>query len=194
MRNRLLHLSKILSAPGLTDRHRRIELMELLLRCHADGDMIEVGCNSGVTSALLQYLNMKTLERDFHVYDTFEGLAGKTEHDKVGPFFDEGELKATREELEANFERFKQELPFIHEGRAENAEFPDRIGFAYVDLDYYAPTLEVLHAIWPKMTKGSVLVMDDYNFPQLPGIKKAVDEFFRSEEIEERGILCVVRK
>lgn len=195
MLNRLLKLTRILAEPGLTDRTRKVEIMELLLHARlACGDIVEVGCNSGVTSCLIQFFNEKVNHRNFFVYDTFQGLAGKTEHDQVGPFFAEGQLKVAREELESNFNKFKLELPIIHEGRAETAEYPDEISFAYVDLDYYQPTLDVLRIIWPRMSPRSILVLDDYNFPQLPGVKKAVDEFFVHETLEERGILCVVRK
>lgn len=195
MLKKLIKLTRILAEPGLTDRQRRVEIMEIFLHSRSiEGAVLEVGCNKGVTSSLIQFLNIEgAIDKEFHVYDTFSGLIGKTDKDGNDGCFQEGMLCSPMSEFRSTFKKFDLPEPVIHEGRAEEAEYPDKVSFAYVDLDYYKPTLEVISKIWPKISKGGVVIIDDYNYPRLPGVKLAVNDYFKAP-VEERGILCVLRK
>ena len=50
------------------------------------------------------------------------------------------------------------------------------IALAYFDFDLYMPTKEVLEAIIPRLTKGSVLAFDELNVPEFPGETLALRE------------------
>jgi hypothetical protein len=50
------------------------------------------------------------------------------------------------------------------------------ISMAYFDMGLYAPTKAALQAILPYLTKGSILIMDELNFPDMPGETIAVRE------------------
>jgi len=50
------------------------------------------------------------------------------------------------------------------------------IAMAYFDMGLYAPTKAALQAILPHLTKGSILIMDELNFPDMPGETIAVRE------------------
>jgi hypothetical protein len=52
------------------------------------------------------------------------------------------------------------------------------ISLAYFDMGLYKPTKAALEAIRPYLTKGSILVMDELNFPDMPGETVAVREVF----------------
>lgn len=47
-----------------------------------------------------------------------------------------------------------------------------------LDMDWYEPTLAALNLLYPKMVKGSVLIIDDYGHHS--GARKAVNEFFQN--------------
>ncbi|MGW1075417.1 class I SAM-dependent methyltransferase [Streptomyces sp. NPDC002537] len=52
------------------------------------------------------------------------------------------------------------------------------IAMAYFDLDLYQPTKELLQAIKPYLTKGSILAFDELAHPKWPGVTAALREVF----------------
>jgi len=58
---------------------------------------------------------------------------------------------------------------------------PDRIAFLHLDMDLYAPTLHALRYLYPRMSKGGVLIIDDYG--HWKGARKAVDHYFETQKI-----------
>ena len=60
-------------------------------------------------------------------------------------------------------------------------EHPETVvALAYFDLALYLPTKTCLEAIRPHLVPGSVLVMDEFNFPEAPGETRAFREVFGS--------------
>jgi hypothetical protein len=55
------------------------------------------------------------------------------------------------------------------------------ISFIHFDGDFYQSTVDVLDNLWKKVVKGGVVVFHDY--PVYDGVKKAVEERFKLEEI-----------
>ena len=55
-------------------------------------------------------------------------------------------------------------------------EAPDRIALLRLDTDYYDSTRHELEHLYPRLTTGGVLIVDDYG--KLSGATKAVDEYF----------------
>lgn len=53
-----------------------------------------------------------------------------------------------------------------------------RISLLHLDLDLYEPTLAALHAFYPLVVKGGVVVVDDYALDDWPGAAKAVEKYF----------------
>jgi O-methyltransferase len=56
-----------------------------------------------------------------------------------------------------------------------------RIRFAHVDLDMYQSTLDCLEFIYPRMHSTGIMVLDDYGLISCPGVRRAVDEFFKGK-------------
>jgi hypothetical protein len=56
------------------------------------------------------------------------------------------------------------------------AQAPDRIALLRLDTDYYESTRHELEHLYPRLTRGGVLIVDDYG--KLSGATKAVDEYF----------------
>jgi len=179
------------------------------------GAIVELGCNSGKTSVFLRFvLNHYSSQRELHVYDSFLGLPEKGTYDthasesalnaarkkfeedarksginvSYGTSLTKGGFKATKLQLEENFQKLELNLPFIHEGWFEDTLphcLPNQIAFAYLDGDFYNSILISLRYIYPRLTKRAIVVIDDYCDPEksphawhgLPGVKKACDDF-----------------
>ena len=50
--------------------------------------------------------------------------------------------------------------------------------FAHIDLDLYQGVLDSLTFLYPRMSAGGIIVLDDFGFASCPGARRAVDEFF----------------
>ena len=57
-----------------------------------------------------------------------------------------------------------------------------KISLLNLDTDIYEPTVTILEHLYPKITKGGILMLDDYGTH--PGETKAVDEYFKNKTIE----------
>ena len=57
-----------------------------------------------------------------------------------------------------------------------------KISLLNLDTDIYEPAVTILEHLYPKITKGGILLLDDYGTH--PGETKAVDEFFQGKNIE----------
>lgn len=53
-----------------------------------------------------------------------------------------------------------------------------RFSLIHFDCDLYKPTKEALEALWPRLSRGGVILFDEYSIKEWPGETKAVDEFF----------------
>jgi O-methyltransferase len=151
------------------------------------GDLVEVGCNAGLTSVFLQMLNRAgSGRRELHVYDSFQGLPPPGPHDAT---LGAGDCAATVADLRATFERWALPLPTIHAGWFHETlpdGLPPSICFAYLDGDFYESIRVSLEHVWPRTAPGGLVFIDDYAdtrispdaWDGLPGVRKAVDEFF----------------
>ena len=57
-----------------------------------------------------------------------------------------------------------------------------KISFLNLDTDLYEPAKIILEYLYPKITKGGILLLDDYGF--WPGETKAVDEYFKNKNVK----------
>jgi O-methyltransferase len=69
----------------------------------------------------------------------------------------------------------------IMETLLEKKNLPKNICFLRMDTDLYKTTKLQLEILYPKLVVGGVLHIDDYG--HCPGVKKAVDEFFKNQNI-----------
>ena len=57
-----------------------------------------------------------------------------------------------------------------------------KISLLNLDTDIYEPAVSILENLYPRITKGGILMLDDYGTH--PGETKAVDEYFHNKNIE----------
>lgn len=183
--------------------------VECVLRARVPGAVVELGCNAGHTSVwLASCLRDSGADRDgtdgdgpdreLVLFDSFEGLPAPSVEDTIPADADErrrpvaglteGDLAATEEQVVDRFTRYGLPVPRIVPGWFADTlhrHLPDPIALAYLDADFYTPTLAGLTAVWPRLAPGGLLVVDDYCDPArdprgwagLPGVKRACDAF-----------------
>lgn len=153
------------------------ELREVFHR-RIDGDVTEFGCFVGTTSVFLAD-ELRTYNKLLWLYDSFEGLPEKTSEDKspVGEQFQTGELLASRRVLEKNLRDFDRSKIVIKKAWFSNLtskDVPHKICFAFLDGDYFYSILDPLELVWPYLTPGACVIVDDYANEALPGAAQAV--------------------
>eukprot|EP00930_Biecheleria_cincta_P097141 TRINITY_DN88864_c0_g1_i1.p1 TRINITY_DN88864_c0_g1~~TRINITY_DN88864_c0_g1_i1.p1 ORF type:complete len:253 (-),score=26.28 TRINITY_DN88864_c0_g1_i1:17-775(-) len=164
----------------------RSEIRGVLLHLEAvqdlQGDVVELGCNIGNTSIFIRrfldhFERLHGTRREFHVYDSWEGLPAKNIKDGDSDWYLEGALAATQQQLVRKFRRANLRPPKQHKGWFADAVYPDRIAFAFFDGDFYKSILDSFEAVYPHLVPGARVVIDDYGSSRLPGCKLACDEF-----------------
>jgi O-methyltransferase len=171
-----------------------------LVRHGIAGDVVECGVWRGGSSQLaaLAFTQAGDADRRFWLYDTFSGMSAPTERDRSA----EGaatdlwtSLQGFRRErflAEASLEVVKatmrstgvepERVTFV-EGKVEDtipATAPERIALLRLDTDWYESTRHELEHLWPRLSPGGVLIVDDYG--HWAGAREAVDEFFAGRD------------
>lgn len=188
-----------------------LDLLRKTLGAKTPGDVTEFGCYRGDTSLLME----RILEREFPepksklwIYDSFEGLPDKTREDasSAGEEFKEGELFVAKREVIERFKKAGLQVPRVKKGFFENlnpeTDVPEKICFAFLDGDLYQSIKTSLALVTPKMACDengkilSVIIVHDYNNPQLPGVSKAVDEWMAQQKtaprLQRRETLAII--
>jgi O-methyltransferase len=182
---------------GMANVEARVNIFHLASQCaifKPQGDFVEIGCNSGESSIIIQkVLNDLAPATKFHCFDSFEGLPDLSHHDAADGVYDKGWMQSTLEKFHDNFKAAGIKPPAaVHKGWFEDTiprELPDRIAFALLDGDLYASTKHVLPHVYERMTPGAICMFGVYydervfSRPQTisqyksPGVKRATDEF-----------------
>ncbi|MFI2238221.1 TylF/MycF/NovP-related O-methyltransferase [Streptomyces chrestomyceticus] len=169
-----------------------------VLRAEVPGEVVELGCNAGLTSVMLEMvLEAESPDRTLHLYDSFDGLPAPSHADQ---YLREGDCKATEADVCAAFERWGLRRPEIHAGWFDTTlpqQLPDRVAFAYLDGDFYESILTSLTHVWPRLSVGGSVLVDDYcdrlasprAWDGLPGVKKACDAFFADVPVRSRVLV-----
>ncbi|UCC95481.1 MAG: hypothetical protein JSW40_01710 [Candidatus Omnitrophota bacterium] len=154
-----------------------------------EGDVCEFGVAQGATSALLAN-EIRTSEKNLWLFDSFKGLPKPDKKDLlINDIFNLGsmeryegmmscpvdEVKSRLQDISFPFSKVKIIPGFIEES-INYKNLPAKICFAYLDLDFYKPTLIVLRFLDKHLSNDGFIVVDDYGWFS-SGVKTAVDEF-----------------
>ncbi|MCA9346744.1 class I SAM-dependent methyltransferase [Candidatus Saccharibacteria bacterium] len=192
-----------LATDQVSHREMAIILSELnrVIKDNVDGDVVEMGCYEGGSAVAMQEVLAKFgYPKGLWLYDSFEGLPEKTNEDEssAGESFKSGELKASKARLERNFFKRDLQIPEIKKAwffELDPEDLPEKIALAFLDGDYYESIMDSLKLVWPKMSSGGVILVDDFDNVALPGVKRAVEEFFSDYEVgyDYRESLAIIR-
>ncbi|MGH2616233.1 MAG: TylF/MycF/NovP-related O-methyltransferase [Thermomicrobiales bacterium] len=158
------------------------------------GDLIEAGVWRGGTTIFMRAVLevYGDTERKVWVADSFAGLPTPDYEvypaDRLTDVWQSPQLAVALEDVKANFARygflddrvqylkgwFKDTLPVAP---------IDKLAVMRLDGDLYQSTMDGLVALYPKLSVGGYVILDDYNL--IPPVKMAADDYRRQHGIVE---------
>jgi hypothetical protein len=179
-----------------------IDAVRYCVRRGVPGDFAECGVWRGgsVLAMILTLQELGSEDRDVYLYDTFEGMTAPSEHDVSEA---QGPALATWEEARGQEARpwsewfgadkfneaavrqtitstgYPEERLHFVRGPVEETlpnRAPAHLALLRLDTDWYESTRHELEHLYPRLSGGGVLIIDDYGHWE--GCKRAVDEYF----------------
>ena len=210
------------SVAGVPRMMALIEAVRYCVRAEVPGALAECGVWRGgsVLAMILTLRDLGVSDRDVHLYDTFGEMPdpGEVDGSRVhgSPFITwrEGRRRVPQlphppdpwvseravREVVAKTGYPGERVRFVP-GRVEETlpgEAPERLALLRLDTDWYESTKHELVHLYPRLSAGGVLIVDDYG--EFEGCRRAVDEYFaeRGEHlllspIDYTGVLAVKR-
>ncbi|MDD5449077.1 MAG: macrocin O-methyltransferase [Candidatus Omnitrophica bacterium] len=215
----------------LPHREGRIELMAKLLgvgvseamyiisylhkALGVEGDICEFGVAQGATSALLAN-EIRPTHKNLWLFDSFKGLPKPHEKDVlINDIFNLGTIEDYEGTMSCPVELVRVRLNeiafpasrtkiipgFIEEVVNNSGSLPGKVCFAYVDFDFYSPTLATLRLLNKRLSADGFIIVDDYGWFS-EGAKTAVDEFMSEHDGRYElilphkfaGCFCILKK
>lgn len=163
-----------------------------------EGDFVECGVWRGGNAVIAAeiFRRYNSSKRVF-LFDTFEGMTEPTSNDMslsdgrmaIGQFLasEKGSYNewcfASQSEVRSAFssrDLLSESIVFV-KGPVEttlrlDSNLPERISLLRLDTDWYESTKLELEVLFPRLSVGGCLIVDDYGY--WSGAKKATDEFF----------------
>jgi len=152
------------------------------------GNVVECGVAAGGSAAVLgMALDRCASERTLYLFDTFDGLPAPSTQD---PDYENavkwtGQCRGTLGDVQSLFSDLRvstQRVKFI-QGLFQDTLPNTNIGpiaVAHLDGDWYESTRTCLATVWPQISVGGVLQLDDYGTWQ--GCRAATDEYFATRQ------------
>lgn len=171
-----------------------IAAIEYVSKAGIPGVFVECGVWRGgsVMAAALTFLRVED-PRELWLYDTFEGMTRPDERDvdyngvpalnewtdgqvyqSLGP---ETSFDAVRDAVAST--SYDMSLVTMVRGKVEDTipgDVPPSIAILRLDTDWYESTIHELEHLYPRLSPGGVLIIDDYGY--YTGARQAVDEYF----------------
>ena len=178
---------------GVGNLARFVAILDLLrTTLEVPGHIAEFGTWRGANTLYLAKL-MRILDphgaKQVHAFDSFRGLETFAPEDRDAAALQHsyrGSLEMLRDVI--NLYEMGDEIA-VHEGLiadslppllAEQTELT--FSFVYCDVDLYEPTKQILELLHPRLSKGGLFVLDQWNYENFQGETVAVREF-----LEEHG-------
>jgi hypothetical protein len=176
--------------------------IEYIVANNIQGDIVECGVWKGGSSmcAMLSLAAFGDQNRNFFLYDTFEGMSEPGEKDKDLSDSSAKDQLSSREkttsdviwayspleEVQKNIEYTGYPMSKVQciKGKVEETipgTISDKVALLRLDTDWYESTLHELNHLFPKLVPGGVLIIDDYG--HWKGAREAVDQYFHDNNI-----------
>lgn len=158
------------------------------------GDLIETGVwRGGATIFMRAILKAHGVtDRNVWVADSFEGLpvpnAEKYPADAGDGHHKKTELAVSMDQVKSNFEKYDlldSQVRFLKGWFSETLPSApiEKLSVIRLDGDMYESTMDALTALYPKLSIGGYLIVDDYE--AVKGCKKAVHDFRKHHKITD---------
>ncbi len=165
-----------------------------VVRDAVPGDVIETGVWRGGGVILMRAVLAAHGVRDRTVWvaDSFQGLPPPDVEnypaDAGDQHFTKDELAVSRHEVEQNFARYgllDGQVRFL-EGWFEDTlpSAPiERLAVLRLDGDMYSSTMQALEALYPRLSVGGFVIVDDYG--EIPSARQATEDFRAAQAITD---------
>lgn len=161
-------------------------------RYNIPGAVAEVGVYRGYFA---EYINEFFPDREFYLFDTFEGFDVRDcaiEHSNDFSKFESGDLfldTSTKIVLDkmAHPERCHFNVGYFPE-TTKNLSGNEKFCFVHLDTDLYAPILAGLEYFYPRLAEGGYIFVHDFNGVTCKGVRAAVEEFSNKYHV---GYVCL---
>lgn len=156
------------------------------------GKIAEVGVFRGVFAKLI---NEKFKDRDFFLFDSFEGfhekeITGEIEQGRCDEVFKD-RYKQTSEDIVMKALKypdkckiFKGLFPDTVTKEVEKSEF----AFVSLDVDLEESTYQGIQFFYPRIVEGGILYIHDYNSSHLSGVKNAVKRYEKDNHVRLKKV------
>ncbi len=176
-----------------------IDSVKYIVKNNIEGDFIECGVWKGgsimTMIKTLQELNVN--DREVFLYDTFTGMSKPTSEDVAndgriasdvytGIEYDNPDINPL-DEVQRNISSLNYDEHKIHyvKGKVEDT-LPNndhkKIALLRLDTDWYESTKCEFELLFPKLVKGGIVIIDDYD--AWDGSKKATKEYLKKNNIK----------
>ena len=170
--------------------------VEYVVAHRIPGDIVECGVWRGGTmmAAALTLQRLGAPDRELYLFDTYAGMSEPTDVDisldgrRAYDIWSQRRQAGGNEWCNVSLEEVERAMrgtgydpSRIHlvAGKVEDTlpgQAPDSISLLRLDTDWYESTLHELVHLFPRISVGGVLILDDYG--QWRGARKAADEYF----------------
>ena len=177
--------------------HALIEAVRYVIRSGIPGSIVECGVWKGgsMMAAALALCELGQIQRQLYLFDTFEGMPRPSAIDtnyqgecateifealKTGTDSSEycrAQLDDVRSAVTST--GYPSEKIHLVKGKVEMtipAAAPESIALLRLDTDWHESTSHELTHLFPRLSPGGVLIIDDYG--HWDGCRRAVDEYF----------------
>src|ERR1019366_3764953 len=170
--------------------HLRVCVEEILAK-NVPGDLIETGVWRGGACILMRAI-LKAYgitDRSIYVADSFQGLPKPThavdKQDSGNDFYKDQQLAVSLEQVQSNFKVYgllDDQVKFIKGWFRDTlpALSPPSFALIRLDGDLYESTMDGLLNLYPKLSMGGFLIVDDYH---IPACRQAVEEYRMKNDI-----------
>jgi len=179
-----------------------IRAIQHIVKNDIPGDIVECGVWRGgsMMAALMAMMDLGVHDRGVHLFDTFEGMTGPTESDLSYRGEPADKLMRSSDRMKERnvwayspLDRVKENVLSlgyderrIHFVKGPVEETipgcaPERISLLRLDTDWYESTRHELVHLYPRLSSGGILIIDDYGHWQ--GARKASDEYIAENKL-----------
>jgi O-methyltransferase len=176
-----------------------IRAMDYVVNHTIPGDIVECGVWRGGSSMAMVLAVEGHAPKTVWMYDTYAGMTDATDVDLSNAGVSAAKLLAAAKQHEiperslvwafASLEDVRRNMGMTGypmnsirfvEGPVEETipgRVPERIALLRIDTDWYESTRHELIHLYPRLSSGGILIIDDYGHWQ--GARRAVDEYFQ---------------
>jgi hypothetical protein len=153
-----------------------------------EGDFVECGVNRGfLSSAVMEYLDWNSQQRDFWLLDTFAGLDARfvSAEERAA-----GALRKSADSLRSGFyvrgaDGVRANFAQWPRARIVEGAIPEtlaqvsatRVAYLHLDMNVAPPEIAALTYFWNKLSAGAPVLLDDYGYLGHTAQRLAMDEF-----------------